>query len=121
MEIKEELEQSLQNINITEGVLASLLIRKDGLLLTFISKDVNLNKEVAVSLVSVFNTFEQSAEEIKTGPLNYLLVKANNKNMFFIEVSKDIILVLFLDATADINRIYEESSKTTQKILEILS
>jgi hypothetical protein len=41
--------------------------------------------------------------------------------LFFIEVSKDIILVLILDISAEINKIYEESIKITQKIIEILS
>ncbi|MCC7552167.1 roadblock/LC7 domain-containing protein [Candidatus Micrarchaeota archaeon] len=121
MELKEELEKKLITINKFPGVLASLIIRKDGLCLAFLSNEDKINKDIAVSVASVFNIFEQTAEELKTEPLNYLLIKSQNNNLFFIEVSKDIILVLILDISAEINKIYEESIKITQKIIEILS
>ncbi|MFA5750492.1 MAG: hypothetical protein WC895_04730, partial [Candidatus Shapirobacteria bacterium] len=59
--------------------------------------------------------------ELKTGQLSYLLIKAENKNIFFIEISKDIILVLFLNTASNINEIYSESNIISKKILEILS
>ncbi len=120
MEIKESLEQILNNLNQKEGILASLLVRKDGLFLAFVSNDDSINRNTAVSLATVFNTFEQTAEELKTGSLNYLLIKAENKNIFFIEVSKNIILVSFLDSSAKINDIYKEAVKTTPKIMGVL-
>ncbi len=121
MEIKENLELVLENLNESEGILASLLVRKDGLFLAFISKEDSINRDTAISLAAVFNTFEQTSEELNTGALNYIIVKAKNKNIFFIEVSKDIILALFLNPSADINNIYEQATIVTPKILEILN
>ena len=120
MEIKEELENILQTLIDKKGVLASSLIRKDGLFLVFLSNEETINKEISIPLASVFNIFEQTAEEIETGSLNYLLIKSQNKNIYFVEISKDIILVLFLDLTIEINEIYKDTVKITPKLMNIL-
>ena len=121
METKEKLEKILGTLTSINGVLASGLIRKDGLSLAFNSKDKNIKRELAVSLATTFNTFEQTGDELKTGPLNYLLIKAKNRNLFFIEVSKDILLVSFLNHSVNITDIYNKSAKLSPKIMDVLA
>ena len=120
MELKEKLENILGSLTSIDGIVASALVRKDGLSLAFSSKDKNIKRDIAVSLASAFNTFEQTGDELKTGPLNYLLIKAKNRNIFFVEVSKDVLLISFLEHTVKITDIYNKSMKFTSEIMNIL-
>ncbi len=120
MQIKEMLEEIINNLENTRGVEASAAVSRDGLLVcSAMSRKMHADTFAAMS-ATMFGAAEIASKELGKGSPDRIIVEAKSGKVIATGGGSKVLLVVMTRQEADLGLILFEMKKAMGRIKEIL-
>ncbi len=116
------MEKILEDIAKLSGIQGSLLIGKDGILISSLGDFQNDVEFISACVSEVYASADSMTNErFDTGHPLEMTISANNQNTFIFDVNEDTILVIISDDTVNKGFVMIQGRESAKELKSILS
>ena len=118
MRLKSEILEVLKDLVAAEGVKASAVLSRDGILLDYHNGDISIDILPSI-LAMMTKCAEKCAKVLKEGDIDYILIKTEN-GVILTQICPNFIISVTTNGDISINPVLEELNKARRRIRNII-